>query len=159
MKLAARFGILGLFLLMWSAAVYADDVRHEVYIEYYNDQGEAVGYFFFNCNGGHGTGGTQTDSYVVTVGQACEPEATFSCGDVGLTSISGCGTSGWCVSQSYAYSFSMDKATNCYGVCLYGEYPCYGNQVKYRLRPQPRRPLLTAALNAKLWEILAVFHR
>jgi len=158
MKFAARFAILGMFLLLSSSAVYAQ-LRYETYTEFYDEQGEVVGYRFFNCNGGHGSGGTQTDNYVVTYVQACEPEATFSCADNGMTYVDDCESFGWCVSQSYAYSYDWNLVTDCHG-CYKSQEPQCGHFTKNRLRRMPRgQKLLTAAFHAKLWEVLAVLHR
>jgi len=122
MKFPVRLGSVALFILMSSSALYAQP-RYESYGEFYDDNGNSVGYFFLNCNGGHGFGGTQTANFVMVYSVECEPQPTFSCDSVGLVSIGDCQGSGWCVSEGYALSFLADTVMDCHGRCFYGEGP------------------------------------
>lgn len=151
MRFAARLGILAVFILVVSAVAHAQP-RYAFNTTYFDDNGNEVGYHWNNCVS-QSWGGTSSSNATVQYGEECFVEPTpFSCSDEGMTTIGSCEVSQWCVTQGYYMSYMSHNATDCEGNCYQGW--CF---TKSRVRRS--KPTLTAVLNAKFWELLAVMRR
>ena len=158
--------LLSAVLLAAATAVYANpDYSQDIW--YYDSQGNNIGWYTIDCNGQHYSGGSTSDDYeVVTI--PCQSWVPWmSCNDQGLNTLSGC--ENWCYSAGYVMSYNYDMVSKCDGICKFNEGPgnppnsglycptCWKNtgSCPTAFRPKrPQRPTLTAALDAKMWEIL-----
>lgn len=168
-----RYVGIAFVLLLAVAGSSQAQQRYEFYTTYYDENGDQIGYHWSNCVS-QGWGGSGSSNYVAEFGAPCFLEAPpFSCSGEGLTTIGSCESSQWCVSSGYALSFNSDMVANCGGVCKYGEGPgasgslwcstCWrgtGSCPTKATRPERKRPpVLTAAIDAKGWEIFAVLRQ
>jgi Family of unknown function (DUF6289) len=156
-------------ILVAAPAMALPDYSQDIW--YYDSEGNIVGWWSITCNGQRASGGTSTDVYEV-FSMPCTTAEPFTCLDEGLNTLGNCGDY-WCYSDGYVMSFNGDMVYDCEGLCVYGEGPgstsnycatCWKGTSSCPTRglgrtrlPKPKT--LSAALDIKMWEILAHLRR
>jgi hypothetical protein len=164
-----KYALAAIIVLLLTASAYAlPDASQDIW--YYDSQGNVIGWWSLTCSGQQYSGGTTSEVYELFT-MPCETTEPIMCSEIGMQSLSGCGDT-WCYSSGYVMSFNNDMVGNCQGLCKFGEGPgasgnmwcssCWKNTGSCPAKGKGgwKAPsTLTAAVQSKMWEVLALLRR